>query len=199
MFVYIPLPKEILSYITSFQTMDDGAFCIYYPETYIREYYAKKEDTDEYMYIFKNLKKLFLTNNKYITNDGLKHMYHLEELTCGVNNNLTDIILIHLKNTLKILRVANNTSFTDNGIRDSSLIELHCGINMHFSDNGIKNLKLKRLSCGFNSSFTNDGIRYSNLEYLSCGFNENFTNDVIHLLPLKKLKCGWNFNIWIKK
>ena len=159
---------------------------------YVHNIKATKTLRDEQLRLYKNTIKLDLCENTLITNHGVKNL-PLEYLNCGINTNLTNIILKDLLE-LKELHCGCSKKFKTKGINQlSKLTHLYCNCNNNIYITN--NSSLVYLDCGGNYNMRDDDIKnLSNLTYLNCGYCESFTLEGIHKMSLVYVKCGDNTN-----
>lgn len=190
--ILLPLPFDILCYITTYQTQYDQVSLIDDPETFWFEYRAVFNDTDITILKMKRLRYLYCRDNNNFTDEVIRNL-PLQSLGCGANKNFTDRGICDLP--LRYLDCGFNRRFTDKGIQTLPLQKLKCRRNTYFTDKGICHLPLRGLSCGSNLNFTDEGIRTLPLKELFCVFNQNFTDEGIRDLALEKLHRGRNVQI----
>lgn len=155
--------------------------------------------TDDDLIKFPYIKYLSCGNNQNITDLGIQSLSNLILLFCVSNRNITDVGLSKLIN-LTTFSCGCSRGITNLGIKNLSNLEtLDCSENTNLSNECLINLtNLKRLECGSNINFTNEGIsNLTNLEILDIGHNNNFTDEKICQMP--KLKSLYHFSHKISK
>jgi len=181
---FVDLPWDILEQFTSLKCR---LVCKKWNEIYIICNKLRINNTinnDEFLMIYEpHIAKVNLQKNAYI----YYIPYKIEVLCVDRYSNITNKYLQQLT-LLKELYLNNNTSITNNGIKD--LISLTClECNTNINNTGISNLEnLKYLSLRYNdSTITNRGLmQLSALTQLDLSNNTSITNNALYSLPCLK-------------
>jgi len=141
----------------------------------------------------RNIKKIDLENNVMISDENIKK-FDLTYLNLKHNYKITNKGLKYCKN-LKALNLCHNYLITDQGLSNMTNLEylsLEMNINDKITNKSLKNLtKLKFLNLKDNGNITSEGIKpLINLEYLSIENNKKIKIDgLLNLKKLREIKC----------